>query len=151
MRLERPFAFTLAAPEDQAKALLLAPERVFRDLPGLKDLRREGAFLLGRLCGEAFLFGEVCFPFKSRLTPGERVRLTPIPLTEDFWAELEGTGEAGEGRLSYRGRLVLHARLPEGEKWGGRALRRMVEAALERTLKRALAALPEAPGSRVIE
>ncbi len=142
MRLEQPFEFALRVGEEDARALLFAPERVFAGLPGLRDLARQGPLLSGRLCGEALLFGQVCFPFQSRLEGEDRARLVPLPLAEAFWAELAGEGEAQGNTLRYRGRLVLHARLPEGEKWGGRALRRMAETALERTLRRALAALP---------
>jgi len=144
MRFERPFAFSLKAPPGQAQALLTAPERVFADLPGLRNLAREGFLITGRLCGEALLFGEVCFPFRSRLETGDRVRLVPLPLAEAFWAELAGEGEVRGDTLVYQGTLTLHAHLPEGEKWGGRAFRRMVEAALERTLRRALETLPSA-------
>ncbi len=148
MRLERRFAFSLKVPTGQARALLLAPERVFADLPGLRNLAREGSLISGRLCGEALLFGEVCFPFRSRLETGDRARLVPLPLAEAFWAELAGEGEVQDDRLVYRGTLILHAHLPEGEKWGGRAFKRMVEAALERTLRRALEALPSTLESR---
>jgi len=144
MELEHRFAFRLAAPPEKARDLLFAPERVFSALPGLEGLKREGDRFKGRLCGEAPIFGKVCFPFESRLHGRERAELEPIPLeAESFWAELGGVGEAERGELRYRVRLVLHAHLPAGEKWGGRALRRMVEAALARNLSRVLASLPE--------
>ncbi len=144
MELEHHFAFRLVAPPEKARDLLFAPERVFSALPGLEGLQRQGDRFKGRLCGEAPIFGRVCFPFESRLRGRERAELEPIPLErESFWAELGGVGEAERDELRYRVRLVLHARLPAGEKWGGRALRRLVEAALRRNLTRALAALPE--------
>ncbi len=144
MRLEHRFAFAIAAPRTELKNLLFAPERVFAALPGLEDLARDGTLFRGRLCGEAPLFGRVCFPFQSQLRGQERAELVPEPLPgETFWAELGGTGEAADDELRYRIRLVLHAELPMGEKWGGRAFRRMVEAALQRNLTRVLSALPE--------
>ena len=144
MEIEHRFAFALRAPEDQARALLFSPERVFAALPGLEGLERKGNRLLGRLCGEAPIFGRICFPFESLLSGEDRATLAPIPLpNERFWAELEGVGEAQGNELAFRVRLVLHAELPAGEKWGGRALRRMAEAALRHNLKRVLASLPE--------
>ncbi len=144
MEFEHRFAFRLATSPEKARRLLFTPERVFSTLPGLEALSREGDLFRGRLCGEAPVFGRVCFPFESRLLGGERAELEPIPLeAEPFWAELGGVGEADRSGLYYRVRLVIHARLPAGEKWGGRALRRLVEAALRRNLTRALAALPE--------
>jgi len=143
MELVRRFAFQVAVPREKARAVLEHPELVFASLPGLEGLRREGERLLGRLCGEAPIFGKVCFPFQSRLELEEAVRLLPEPLDEPFWAELGGKGEvAGEG-LAYEVHLVLHAEIPEGPKWGTRALARMAEAALRHNLSRALAALPQ--------
>jgi len=146
MELEHRFSFALSASPNEAPKLLLTPERVFSALPGIKGLKREGSRLSGELCGEAPFFGEVCFPFESLLEQEgpTRARLTPLPLAEKrFWAELAGLGALKEGELHYDVRLVLHAELPEGEKWGGRAFRRMVEAALSRHLSRALSALPK--------
>ncbi len=146
MELEHRFSFAFAAPPARAPELLFSPERVFAALPGIRGLERRGSRLFGELCGEAPFFGQVCFPFESELAvDGERrARLRPVRLPEKrFWAELGGVGELKDGELRYRLQLVLHAELPEGEKWGGRAFRRMVEAALSRHLSRALSALPE--------
>jgi len=146
MKLEHRFSFALAAPPGNPDQLLFHPERVFSALPGIKALRRIGTRLLGELCGEAPFFGEVCFPFESELARegDHRARLRPLPIPEKrFWAELGGVGTLNDGELRYDVQLVLHAELPEGEKWGGRAFRRMVEAALSRHLSRALSALPK--------
>ena len=145
MRFEHDFSFSLLAPAGEAASLLLAPERVFARLPGIESLTREGDELSGRVCGEALLFGRVCFPFKSRLRGdgGSEAVLEPLPLDEDLWAELSGRGRAEGGEIRYRVKLVLHAQLPSGEKWGGKALVRMVEAAIRRSLERTLSSLPQ--------
>ncbi len=139
MQLEREFELEVLGPPD----LLLAPEKVFARLPGLVGLRREGSRLSGQLCGEARLLGRFCFPFESEFSGDGPVRLRPLPITgARLWAELGGEARAEEERLFYRVRLVLHAELPEGEKWGTRAFRRMAEAALENALKKSLLSLP---------
>jgi len=146
MELKRRFSFSLTTAKGEGEALLFAPERIFARLPGIKNLQREGERLTGALCGEAPFFGEVCFPFESRLfqNGNGQARLVPITLAgERFWAELAGDGVLNKNELRYQVELTLHAELPSGEKWGGRAFRRMVEAALARHLGRALDALPK--------
>ncbi len=126
----------------EAKARLFAPEAVFAPVSVLKDLRRDGEVVEGRLSASVALFGEVGFPFRSRLrADGEAAVLEALPLEEPFWAELSGRGEARERHLHYRVRLRVHADLPDGEKWGGRAFKRLAEATFQRTLERALAQL----------
>ncbi len=139
MRLVREFELEVEGPQ----SLLNTPERVFARLPGIANLKREDAKLTGELCGEARLLGRFCFPFESEFQSGNPARLHPRPLPhERLWAELGGEARAREGRLFYRIRLVLHAELPEGEKWGTRAFRRMAEAALENALNKSLLSLP---------
>lgn len=139
MRLEREFELEVEGPQN----LLDHPEKVFARLPGLANLKREGPRLSGQLCGEARLLGRFCFPFESEFHGGNPARLHPRPLPhEGLWAELGGEAWAKDGRLIYRIQLVLHAKLPEGEKWGTRAFRRMAEAALENALNKSLLSLP---------
>lgn len=147
MTLER--TFELRIPGTPAE--LLAPERVFGGRPPFGELRREGEHLLGELVTYTPLMGDLRFPFCSRLHPeGEgrallvaespgnhRVAHAPSE-PRAFWAELSGEGAVVGETLAYTITVRLHARLPEGEKWGGKALRRMAEAAFERTISRAL-------------
>lgn len=139
MTLER--TFELRIPGTPAE--LLAPERVFGGRPPFRDLRREGQHLVGELVAYTPLMGDLRFPFRSRLHPEAEdrallVALSPADEPPAFWAELAGEGKAEGGALAYTIRVRLHAQLPEGEKWGGKALRRMAEAAFERTISRAL-------------
>ncbi|PZA08789.1 MULTISPECIES: DUF3809 domain-containing protein [unclassified Meiothermus] len=143
MTLER--TFELRIPGSPAE--LLAPERVFGERPPFQGLHREGEHLVGELVAYTPLMGELRFPFRSHLQAedAEHASLTALPLDEGappaFWAELSGEGTAVGGALAYTITVRLHARLPEGEKWGGKALRRMAEAAFQRTISRALEAL----------
>ncbi|AEB12344.1 DUF3809 domain-containing protein [Marinithermus hydrothermalis] len=144
MVLEREIELNVPfnGPLQEAKARLLAPEVVFAPVSVLKDLRREGTVVEGRLSTSIALFGEVSFPFRSQLrAEGEAAVLEALPLEAPFWAELSGRGEARGSHLHYRVRLRVHAEIPEGEKWGGRAFRRLAEATFQRTLERVLAQL----------
>ncbi|RDI95083.1 DUF3809 domain-containing protein [Meiothermus sp. QL-1] len=142
MLLEKSFRLFLPEPPEH----LYQPERVFSGRPPFRMLRREGFWLEGVLVAEAPLLGEIQFPFRSRIHPEGRVaRLEALPLENPppFWVELAGRGEVVEGGLEYRLTLRLHASLPPGEKWGGRALRRLAEAAFERNLERELKRLAQ--------
>ena len=86
-------------------------------------------------------------PPSSPPSPADQQRAEPTdqqraePADPRFWAELEGEGWAVEDGICYKLRLRIHAEIPQGEKWGGKALRRMAEAAFERTVSRALEGL----------
>ncbi|WP_456476239.1 DUF3809 family protein [Oceanithermus sp.] len=147
MRLERDVAFRLeTASEEEARKLLVSPQRALAQLPVFQDLRLEGAVLSGALVAPFAMLGEVRFPFRARFTGGrEEARLEPLPLSEpgDLRAELAGEARREGAGVTYRARIVLHILLPEGEKWGGRAFKKMAEAAFARTLARTLERLPD--------
>ncbi len=143
MVLEKAFQLRLAEPPEH----LLQPERVFASKPPFGELARQDTSLKGYLVAEAPLFGEIHFPFQSRIHPeGSKARLEALPLPDPpaFWAELEGVGEVVEGGIAYQLTLRIHATLPQGEKWGGRALGRLAEAAFERNVERVLERLTRA-------
>ncbi|MCL4455578.1 MAG: DUF3809 domain-containing protein [Deinococcus sp.] len=144
MILEKSFELTRPGKAQD----LLRPDKIFAGIPVFDQLGLERGLLAGTLVAQAPLFGQVRFPFESRLAqvgagddgPGLKVQLSaqaldPVP---SFWAELSGHGSVTEESLLYQVHLKLHVDLPEGEKWGGRALRRMAEASFERTLARTL-------------
>ncbi|GIW27312.1 MAG: hypothetical protein KatS3mg070_0675 [Meiothermus sp.] len=142
MILEKSFNLWLPEPPEH----LLQPERVFAGKPPFGELTRRDTTLEGYLVAEAPLFGEIQFPFHSRIHPqGLAARLEALPLPEPpaFWAELEGHGEVVEGGIAYQLTLHIHATLPQGEKWGGRALGRLAEAAFERNVERVLQRLTQ--------
>lgn len=142
MVLEKSFSLRLPEPPEH----LLMPERVFAGKPPFGELTRQDTSLRGYLVAEAPLFGEIHFPFHSRIHPeGLAARLEALPLPDPpaFWAELEGFGEVVAGGIDYRLTLRIHATLPQGEKWGGRALGRLAEAAFERNVERVLARLAQ--------
>jgi hypothetical protein len=141
MILERSFSLDLPGTTHD----LFHPEQVFAGRGPFDTLSLQADHLEGILVAEAPLIGEIQMPFESRLIPlGEdRARLEALPLGPPpaFWAELSGEGEARDGKLHYRLHLRLHAALPQGEKWGGKALRKMAEAAFERQMGRAIQSL----------
>ncbi|WP_457637423.1 DUF3809 family protein [Oceanithermus sp.] len=142
MQLERKVRFCLQAGDpSSAHELLAAPEVALSRFHVFKDLALKDGVLEGVLAAPFVLIGEVRFPFRSRFSlHGSEAELTPLPQQGDgeTYAELAGVARASEDRVCYEARVVLQLNLPEGEKWGGRAFRKMAEAAFERTLTRTL-------------
>lgn len=138
MILQKQFQLQLAEPSER----LLTPEIVFSGKPPFGVLERDGSEVSGMLLAEVPLFGDLKFPFKSRIEAldTDRAKLEAIPLepAPPFWAELSGTGQLEATGIRYKLQLRIHAHLPEGEKWGGKALQRMAEAAFDRAIDRVL-------------
>ena len=141
MTLEKSFQLHLPEPPEH----LLTPERVFAGKPPFGALLRHQLELTGELAAEVPLLGEIHFPFKSLIHPqGEdtaRLEAVPLEPTPPFWAELSGRGWLEGDGIGYDLLLKVHAELPQGEKWGGQALRRMAQVAFERSVERVLAQL----------
>ena len=142
MRLERRVQFCLQANDPvSARKLLATPDTALARLSVFKDLTLKDGVLEGVLAAPFVLIGEVRFPFRSRFTlRANEAELTPLPQREDndTRAVLSGTARLNGDRVCYEASVALQLSLPEGEKWGGRAFRKMAEAAFERTLTRTL-------------
>ena len=144
MRLERSLDFCLqAASASEARTWLQDPVMALSRIKVFRDLKLEGGVLSGYLAAPFALIGEVRFPFRSRFSAGpDSAELTPLEPAEgenrDTAAELGGRAWLEEDRVCYQASLLLEFTLPKGEKWGGRAFRKMAEAAFERTLSRTL-------------
>ncbi len=154
MELEREVDFCLEAqtPED-ARALLAHPERALARLGVFRDLELSGRELRGTLVAALALLGEVRFPFRARFEhAGEAATLHPLDAGDEaLRAELSGRAWLEGSRVCYRARVRLAAHLPEGEKWGGRAFKKMAEAAFVRTLERTLAGLGRSAGPGLLD
>jgi len=143
MRLEREIEFRLQTrSEEEAQRLLASPLEALGRLQVFRDLSLEGNELSGALVAPFAILGEVRFPFRARFrSAGSDAWLEPLPPDDpasDLWAELEGQARRERADVAYRARIALHIHLPEGEKWGGKAFRKLAEAAFTRTLTRTL-------------
>lgn len=99
----------------------------------------------------AALFGQRELPFRSELTYTEEgARLTGQSLTPDGpgWAEVSGDArvrpDGNACRVEYRFRITIHLALPAPEKWGGRALLRMIEFTARNVLQSVMETFPSA-------
>lgn len=144
MRLERTLNFCLQASNPQeARRWLQDPTLALSKISVFRDLSLKDGVLSGSLVAPFAIVGEVRFPFRSYFNPDDDFAvLTPAELDSDgsgeTLAQLGGRARLDGDRVCYQAELRLHLNWPEGEKWGGRAFRKMAEAAFERTLSRTL-------------
>ena len=104
-----------------------------------------------RIPVNAALFGQQELAFESRLLPTPRgavLRSVPLKHLRPGWAEVAGEAEVRphpEGsHVSYRFDIAIHLHLPEPERWGGRALLKMIHFTAERVLESITAEFPGA-------
>lgn len=121
----------------------------------LESLRtdRDGgdAVVRAELPVNAAMFGQRRLRFASRMRDAPTgATLEPVALDErPGWAEVAGRAHVrsrpGAGsRVHYAFELTIHLQLPEPERWGGRALIKMVEVTADAVLRRVSARFPEA-------
>lgn len=141
-------SFVRDVPRSLARATFVEALTV---VPGEPDLVRAA------LPVNAAFLGQRSLPFESELVVTETgARLIGRPLDPDGpgWAEVDGEAEVathpGSGRsarasrVRYRFDVRVHLRLPEPERWGGRALLRMIEFTARSVLERVTAQFPAA-------
>jgi hypothetical protein len=141
-------AFVRDVPRSLARATFLEALTV---VPGDPELVRAA------LPVNAAFLGQRSLPFESELVVTEGgARLIGRPIDPDGpgWAEVDGEAEVAPGaaggradrgaRVRYRFDVRVHLRLPEPERWGGRALLHMIEFTARAVLERVTAQFPAA-------
>jgi hypothetical protein len=91
----------------------------------------------------AALFGERALSFQSYVCPkakGATLKALPFDEPKLGWAEVSGEATVHPlpqgSRIGYHFDITIHLDLPEAEKWGGRALSKMIHFTAQRTLER---------------
>jgi Tfp pilus assembly protein PilO len=96
------------------------------------------------------LLGHYDLTFASELVPTARgASLQALPVSgRKGWAQVSGEAEVaalpGGSRVRYLLAVTLHVDLPEPERWGGRALLKMVELTAQRVVADITAEFPKA-------
>jgi hypothetical protein len=97
----------------------------------------------------AALFGERALSFQSFVRPTAKgARLEALPFSEPKlgWAEVSGTALVQPlpqgSNITYTFDITIHLDLPEADKWGGKALSKMIHYTAQRTLERITSAFP---------
>lgn len=99
----------------------------------------------------AALFGQQLLEFRSRLIPtakGAKLEALAITTDEPGWAEVAGEAVVSPrpvgSEVRYQFDITIHLQLPKAERWGGRALTKMIEFTAQRVLERITASFPAA-------
>lgn len=153
MRLTRQVAFDLPSTLDRSTAVAFVRDaaRSLSHANFLTSLRQDpDGLVAAELPVNAALFGQQKLRFRSRLeaTPAgarlEGLELDDVP----GWARVSGEARVvplpSGSRLDYRFDIEIHLRLPEPERWGGRALVKMIEVTADQVLRRVCERFPDA-------
>ncbi len=136
-------AFVRDVPRSLAYAAFIRDMEVF-EVGSLQHVR-------ALLPVNAAFFGQQELTFESTLKPTVRgAELSPLPLSEPRlgWAEVAGRADVqplpSGSRVVYDFDITIHLNLPEPEKWGGRALLKMIHFTAQRVLENIAADFPAA-------
>lgn len=129
----------------------LAQAHFLRDLTVEPPQGSEAGTVTATLPVNAALFGQRDLPFRSRLhlTPtGARLEGLPLDPPGPGWAQVSGAAVVSPApsgsHLAYAFDIRVHVALPEPERWGGRALVRMIAFTASTVLTRVTDAIPAA-------
>lgn len=156
MTLDHQVAFELdlALPRGEALAFVRDVARSLSRasfLDALTVVPGDPTLVRAELPVNAAFLGQRALPFESELVEteaGANLRGRPLEPAGPGWAEVHGEAEVaprpGGSRVAYRFQVRVHLRLPEPERWGGRALQHMIQFTARTVLERVTAAFPEA-------
>ncbi len=153
MRLERRVAFDVPTRLacEEAKAFVRDVPRTLADAEFLTrvDVDEHGV-VTALLPVNAALFGHHHLRFRSQLVVTEHgARLDGLELDDrPGWARVDGVASVAEhdggNHLHYVFDIEIHLQLPEAERWGGRALLKMIEVTADQVLRRVTEQFPVA-------
>jgi len=155
IRHEVRFALALDMSPAEATAFARDVPRTLRHADFLADLQvvaGEQPVVSAAIPVSAAMFGQRELPFRSVLVPtpsGARLEATPLEPDGPGWALVSGEARvsplgAGRSRIDYAFDITVHLRLPPAERWGERALTRMIEFTARTVLSQVAGELPRA-------
>ena len=148
------FDFELGLPPGVAVAFVRDVEISLSEAAFLQDLSvttRPPTLVKAHLPVNAALFGQQLLEFQSRLIPtvqGARLEAVALETSEPGWAEVAGEATVqpapGGSQVTYHFDIAIHLRLPTPERWGGKALTKMIEFTAQRVLENITQSFPSA-------
>ncbi len=154
MKLEfkQNFRIPHRSPLETAQAYLRDPLASLKGVSFMRGLKLEGQtppYTVGaELLVSVPLLGDLPIPFKSTLEPTlEGANLHPLELSGKTWAKVAGVGRALETELLYDLHVEVFVELPGGDKWGGFAFTKMVDATSKKALERVMREFPRGVSS----
>ncbi|CAN5884854.1 hypothetical protein BH24DEI2_BH24DEI2_01780 [soil metagenome] len=145
------FTFDLNLPPAAAVRFVRDAETSLSKADFIENLQVVDDVVSAHLPVNAALFGQQRLEFSSRLHPTEHgARLAALPLDTDApgWAEVAGEAQVesapGGSTVEYTFAITIHLKLPTPEKWGVKALVKMIEFTAQRVLENITANFPAA-------
>ena len=146
------FEFELLLPVKTAIAFVRDVEVSLSKAGFIKDLSiNENNLIEAEIPVNAALFGQQTLEFKSHLIKTENgAMLEPVDIDSDApgWAKVAGISvvipSAKGSRVDYSFDITINLDLPKAEKWGGKALIRMIEFTATKVLERICSSFPVA-------
>lgn len=150
------FTFALTLSQVAAVDFVRDVEKSLSKATFIEDLESTGNIVTASLPVNAALFGQQLLHFRSKLVPTVKgARLEPLPLDTDpaeekqvGWAEVAGEALVKPlpqgSEVTYHFDITIHLLLPKAEKWGGKALTRMIEFTAKHVLETITSGFPKA-------
>jgi hypothetical protein len=136
----REFVLPFAGSSSEAVLFLRDVRRSLAQVRFITDLRLEGQEVMANLLVDVPVLGEQRLDFASRLeSHPDGADLIALPRSGKAWAEVSGQGRVREEtgvQILYALQIVVHLELPVGEKWGGKAFEKMVQATAKSAIQR---------------
>jgi hypothetical protein len=145
------FTFALALSQAAAVDFVRDVKTSLSKARFIENLEVRQTIVTASLPVNAALFGQQLLHFRSKLVPtGKGARLEPLPLETDQvgWAEVAGNAFVKPlpqgSEVTYHFDITIHLLLPKAEKWGGKALTRMIEFTAKHVLETITSGFPKA-------
>jgi hypothetical protein len=146
------FTFDLALPHVAAVDFVRDAKTSLSQADFIENLQVDDAgAVTAYLPVNAALFGQQLLEFRSLLLPtpkGAELQALPLETEELGWAEVSGEATVSPkpvgSEVQYHFDITIHLRLPQPEKWGGRALTKMIEFTAQRVLENITSSFPKA-------
>jgi hypothetical protein len=145
------FTFSLALSQVAAVDFVRDAKTSLSKASFIENLDQQDNIVTASLPVNAALFGQQVLHFRSRVVPTIKgARLEPLTLETDQigWAEVAGEATVKPlpqgSQVTYHFDITIHLLLPKAEKWGGKALTRMIEFTAKHVLETVTSGFPTA-------
>ncbi len=145
------FNFDLILPQAEAITFVRNADISLKNASFIENLSvsDNGKHVSAAIPVNAALFGQQKLAFQSTLeaTPkGAKLNALELETDQPGWAEVAGEAVVQArpkgSYVSYSFDITIHLRLPEAEKWGGKALTKMIEFTAQKVLENVTSQFP---------
>lgn len=145
------FHFDLILPQAEAICFVQDAKASLKNASFIEDLRVKDNLVSASIPVNAALFGQQLLAFESQLEPspkGARLLAQKLATEQPGWAEVAGEAvvypRPKGSHVSYTFDITIHLHLPKAEKWGAKALTKMIEFTAQKVLESITSQFPKA-------